>query len=175
MEDPSTNHLREDREGEDLISQIKETDIVASLKEKNPLQKLLPRQRRFVFEYLKTKNRLSAWKKTHRKCVSDAAAYVDVNYFLKKHPEVTDWLYELAGISDDDFIKVAREGLTAKKTQIYRSKEYIEPDHYARFKAVELGLKLRGKTGTENKGNQMNIQIINDTTQGVVKIIDGQV
>jgi hypothetical protein len=97
---------------------------------------------------------------------------VGANRFLHDHPEVVDWLYQLSGLGDDDFATVVREGLRADKSQFYLGKQYKEPDHYARFKAVELGLKVRGKDQPKGSGNQVNIQIINDATHGVFRIIE---
>jgi len=137
----------------------------------NPLKSLLPRQRRFLKEFLKTQDRTSAWMKVYR-CKARESALVASNRFLHQHPDVVDWLYQLSGLGDDDFARVIREGMGANKSLFYQRRHYIEPDHYARFKAVELGLKVRGKDAPQNKGNQMNIQIINDSTHGVFKIIE---
>lgn len=136
----------------------------------NPLKALLPRQRRFLKEFIKCKNRTEAWMKVYR-CKSRESAMVAGSRFLTQHPEIVDWLYQLSGLSDDDFTTVIREGMVANKSQFYLGKKYEEPDHYARFKAVELGLKVRGKDNPKT-GNQMNIQIINDSTHGVFKIIE---
>lgn len=146
----------------------------ALAKPDNPLKSLKPKQRKFLKEFLKSHNRLEAWKKSHPNCHSDLAAYVSVHNFLKVHPTVVDWLYELAGLSDDDFVQVVREGMQAQKSQFYLGKKYDEPDHYARFKAVDLGLKMRGKGEPGKIGNQLNVQIITNKKDGTVKIVEGE-
>jgi hypothetical protein len=163
--------ITKDGQGEALTETIDPS--ILTVKENNPLKDLLPRQRKFLKKFIETKNRVIAWKATHKGCTSDTAAFVGVNIFLKKHPAVVEWLYDAAGIGDDALIKVARESMEATKTQFYLGKSYPEPDHYARMKSAELALKLRGKDGTK-VGNQMNIQIINDSTKGVVEIINGE-
>jgi hypothetical protein len=137
------------------------TKVDESVTVDNPLKALLPRQRRFLKQFLVTQNRTDAWMKVYR-CKSRESALV---------PEVVDWLYQLSGLSDDDFAEVVRNGMKATKIQLYLGKKYEEADHYARFKAVELGLKMRGKD-TPKVGNQMNIQIINDATHGVFRIVE---
>jgi hypothetical protein len=122
--------------------------------------------------YLKTKDRIEAWKFVYR-CKSDESAMVAANRFLRSKPEIVDWLYDLAGLGDDQFAKVVREGMDATRSTFYKGNEHVAPDHYARFKAVELGLKVRGKD--EKKiGNQVNIQINSDPKNGVFEILDGE-
>jgi hypothetical protein len=139
----------------------------------DPLVSLLPRQRRFLKRFLKTHNRVEAWKHCYR-CKSDESAMVAVNRFLHSHPDVVDWLYQLAGITDDRIAEVVVDGFGAEAMMLDRNgEEHYHKDHYARFKAVELGLKLRGKDINQKAvGNQMNIQIINDSKAGVFKIVE---
>lgn len=145
-----------------------------ALREVDPLRSLLPKQRKFLKHFLKTKNRVIAWKLSHKNCKSDASAMSSATAFLSAHPEVNDWLYQLAGLGDDDFIGVVRDSFTATRQQIYKGTVYKEPDHYARLKGVELGMKMRGIGGGKEKGNTMNIQIISDKQAGVFKIIEGE-
>lgn len=144
-------------------------------KQDEPLASLLPRQRRFLKRFLKTHNRVEAWKHVYR-CKSDESALVAVNRFLRSNPAVMDWLYELAGISDDNLAEVVVDGLSAESMTVDRNgQEHFHKDHYARFKAVELGLRLRGKDIKDQRnGNTMNIQIISDAKAGVFKIIEGE-
>jgi len=141
-------------------------------KEDNPLKHLKPKQRKFLKEYIRTKNKIESWMKAHN-CKTKESALVASNRFLKKHPDVIDWLYELSGLGDDDFAKVIREGMEAKKTQFYLGKNYEEADHYARFKAVELGLKVRGKD-TPKSGGQVSINIVSDSKTGTFRISDNE-
>jgi len=138
----------------------------------NPLRDLVPRQRRFLKAFLQNQNRVEAWMKVYR-CKSRESAMVASNRFLKTHPEVVDWLYDLAGLGDDDFARVVREGMRADRSIFYKGDHHVEPDHYARFKAVELGLKVRGKD-EKQIGNQVNIQVISDPKKGIFEIMDGE-
>jgi|WetSurMetagenome_2_1015567.scaffolds.fasta_scaffold01987_13 hypothetical protein len=140
----------------------------------DPMGELLPRQRRFLKRFLKTHSRVEAWKHVYR-CKSDESALVAVNRFLHAHPEVVDWLYQLAGVTDDAIATVVTDGFKAESMSLDKEgNEHYHKDHYARFKAVELGLRLRGQDKGKGNGNTMNIQIISDAKAGVFKIIEGE-
>lgn len=145
------------------------------LRSKDPvMDELLPRQRRFLKRFLKTHNRVEAWKHVYR-CKSDESALVAVNRFLHTHPEVVDWLYQLAGITDDKIAAVVTDGFDATSMTLDKEgNEHYHKDHYARYKAVELGLRLRGQDKKIGSGSNINIQIISDAKAGVFKIIEGE-
>jgi hypothetical protein len=151
-------------------------EIIPDVKVKNgddPLRELLPRQRRFLKAFIKTKNRVEAWTHVYRTKSYESAMAASTR-FLNAHPEVMDWIYQISGLSDESFAEVVRDGMQANRTQFYKGVKYDDPDHYARFKAVELGLRLRGKDKSSGGGNQMNIQIITDSDKGIFKVTDGQ-
>ena len=144
---------------------FKATDVFRSLK---------PRQRKFLMYYMKTKKRIDAWMMAMT-TKNRAAAHANSSAFLRNHPEVTDLLYEMAGIGDDDLVQVVRDSFSAMRTVPLKSGPVTEKDHFARLKGVEVAMKLRGKdkpTGTG--GNTMNIQIVNDSKRGVFRIVDGE-
>lgn len=147
---------------------------IKSAVSRDAFKQLLPRQRKFLKYYLKTKSRVDAWMLSHKGCKTREGAAVQASVFFKSHPEVADWLYDLAGLGDDEFARVVREGFNAERSQFYLGKQYKDPDHFARLKAVEIGMKLRGKGEGKATGNTMNIQIINDSQQGVFKIVEGE-
>lgn len=156
-----------------LVEVIPDVKPGSIKKSQNPLQQLLPRQRKFLKLFIKKKSRADAWMEAY-KCKTRESAIAASSRFLNSHPEVTDWLYQLSGLGDDDFVTVIREGMQAKKSQFYLGKQYEEPDHYARFKAVELGLKVRGKDDPKTKHSGVNIQIITDSKSGVFRIEDNE-
>lgn len=158
---------------DDLMTDVQVADPKAAVSQ-DAFKRLLPRQRKFLKYYLKTKNRVDAWMQSHKTCKTREGAAVQASVFFKTHPEVADWLYELAGLGDDEFARVVREGFNAEKMILYKGQKYTEPDHFARLKSVEIGMKLRGKGEGKATGNTMNIQIINDSEKGVFKIVEGE-
>lgn len=159
---------------DNVIQDIDPKKARESLKRSNPLNELLPAQRKFLKYFIKTRNRVDAWMQSHPTCKSKEHAYIAVGTFLKNHPDVVDWLYDLAGLGEDDFMAVVRDSMQANKSQFYLGKKYEDPDHYARLKAVELGMKMKGHDEGKKVGNQVLIQIISDKDKGIFKIQDGE-
>lgn len=135
---------------------------------------LKPRQRKFLKYFMKTRNRVDAWMMA-MKTKNREAAMVNSSAFLRKHPEVTDMLYEMAGIGDDDLVGVVRESFKATRIVPLKSGPVTETDHFARLKGVEVAMKLRGKDkSAAGGGNTINVQIVNDSKRGVFRIVDGE-
>lgn len=142
---------------------VRQTDWYKALK---------PRQRKFIKRYVVCKNRVTAWMDTHH-CRDRAIAAVAVSRFMREHPQIIEFFYQMAGIGDDDIIKVVRESMESNKQQIYHSKVYEFPDPYARLKAAEMAMKVRGIDKPEI-AHQTNVMIVADPVKGVYKVIEGE-
>lgn len=134
--------------------------------------KLQPKQLKFIIEYLKNGgDGCQAWMKIYRvKNNANAAHYA--SRFLQSHLDIKQALYEMWGFSEKEIITTLAEAKKAERQQIYRSKVYSFPDHYARMKAIELAKKLSGGIEAEDKGSRVNVMIINDPANGIWKVQD---
>lgn len=133
---------------------------------------LNPRQRLFLQSYLKIGNATEAYMEAYNVPEKHrATASVMASKLLRKAKESFVLLLEHNGLDDKAIMDVLKGAFGANRQQVYHSRVYEFPDHYARMKAVELLAKLtsRGAKGDITM-NQMNIQIISDREKGIFRI-----
>ena len=145
-----------------------------SRKQENPFLALNLKQRLFVKEYLGRKNATRAWMKAYNVKNYQYAA-IAASLFLKRHPEIRDWLFEIEGLGTPAIAKVLKDAFVATKNEYANRQVFNVPDHWARMKAAEFLWKMTTPQEKAEVGNQMNVQIIMDRNKGVFEVTDGKI
>lgn len=143
------------------------------------LTDLRPKQARFFRYYLETMNTTHSYMRAYR-TKNAVIAGVNGARLLRQYKEIKRAIYEQAGLGEKEITGVLKEAFGANKQQIYKSRVYEFPDHFARMKAVELAHKLSGEGESDDKpensaGGKMQVVIINDPAKGIFKVTDGVV
>lgn len=118
---------------------------------KKPLSEATIKQRLWLSEYAKHGNATKAALDVYKP--KNPASAKDIGYLNAHSLDMTELMHEM-GLSDAQLVKTLREGLQAKR--------HNRPDHYARFKFLELGFKVNGRLQNgESASNlpQMSIQV----------------
>lgn len=134
-------------------------------------EKLNIRQVKFLKKYVETGNITQSWKAVYGTPTA-AQAYNSARDFLKKYPDIRKAFLEMHGVDDKAVVTAIKDGLAAKRQQIYKGEVYEFDDPYARMKAAEMAGKiLHPETdGGKSVGNQLNVQIIAE--KGEFKVSD---
>lgn len=140
----------------------------------NDTPDLNPRQRFFLQSYLVSGNATKAYMHAYKVPEKHrASASVLASRQLRKVKDAFILLLENNGLDDKAIVNVLKGAFEANRQQVYHSRVYEFPDHYARMKAIELLIKLTGKGLKEDiTMNQMNVQIISDPKKGIFRIED---